>query len=120
MSTKLPSISDDIRQPSKKITFDLKPREDLPDEAVTARAKEIGETWGSSTQIAPKEVPLPPAAPLVSVRFDSPDYLDKQLSIKAAELGVTKTYLILLALGKDGYRLEEVDLVKDRRRWKKR
>jgi len=46
--------------------------------------------------------------------------LDKELSIRAAELGVTKTYLILQALGKAGYRLEEADLVKDRRRWKKR
>jgi len=119
MSNKLPPISEDIRQPSRRFALNLKPREDLPDEVVAARAREIGETWGSSTQIAPKEAP-PPVAPLVSVRYDSPDYLDKELSIRAAELGVTKTYLILQALGKAGYRLEEADLVKDRRRWKKR
>ena len=63
--------------------------------------------------------PQKPAAPLSSVRFDCPDYLDKALSVKAAEEGVTKTYLILQALGQAGYRLDEVDLVKDRRRLKK-
>lgn len=118
MNTKLPPISDEIRQPAKKINLALKPREDLPDDAVEARSREIGERWGSSTQIAAKEAPAP-TAPLTSVRFDCPDYLDKELSIKAAEQGVTKTYLILQALGKAGYRLDEVDLVKDRRRFRR-
>ena len=53
--------------------------------------------------------PPKPAAPLTSVRFDCPDYLDKKLSVKAAEEGVTKTYLIFQALGRAGYRLDEVD-----------
>jgi len=122
MSPKLPPISEEIRQPPKKLALNLKPREDLPDEAVEARAQKMGEQWGASTQIAPRE-PAPPGkatAPLVSVRFDSPDYLDKELAVRAAEEGVTKTYLILHALGKVGYRLDEADLVKDRRRWKKR
>jgi len=122
MNPKLPPISEEIRQPPKKLALNLKPREDLPDEAVEARAQKMGEQWGASTQIAPRE-PAPPGkvtAPLVSVRFDSPDYLDKELAVRAAEEGVTKTYLILQALGKVGYRLDEADLVKDRRRWKKR
>lgn len=122
MSSKLPPISDDIKQPPKKLPLNLKPREDLPDEAVEARAQLIGEQWGASTQIAPKAAPPPvkATAPLVSVRFDSPDYLDKELAVRAAEEGVTKTYLILQALGKAGFRLDEADLVKDRRRWRKR
>ena len=120
--SKLPSIADDIRPPSKKIALNLKPREDVSDEDVAARSREIGEKWGASTQIAPAP-PLPepskPAAPLTSVRFDAPDYLDRELSVRAAEQGVTKTYLILRALGDAGFRLDEIDLVKDRRRWKK-
>jgi hypothetical protein len=121
MSTKLPSITDEVRTPARKLALNLKPREDLPDGAVEARSREIGERWGSSTQIAPSEPPPPPkvTAPLTSVRFDCPDYLDKALSVQAAEQGVTKTYLILSALRQAGFRLEEADLVKDRRRWKK-
>jgi hypothetical protein len=117
--TKLPSINDEIRQASRRIDVSLKPREELPDEAIEARSRAIGEKWGSSTQLAPGErrkEPPKPTAPLVSVRFDAPDYLDKELSVRAAEEGVTKTYLILQALGRGGYRLDEADLVKDRRR----
>jgi hypothetical protein len=111
--SKLPSIADEIRPP--KVDVALAPRAEVPDEAIAARARTIGEKWGSSTQIAPKEA-RPPTAPLVSVRFDAPDYLDKELAVKAAEQGVTKTYLILQALQHHGYRLDEADLVKDRRR----
>ena len=119
--TKLPPITDEIRQASKKINVGLKPREELPDEAIEAQARSIGQKWGSSTQIIPAAQPEPPrpTAPLVSIRFDAPNYLDRELSVRAAEQGVTKTYLILQALGKVGYRMDEVDLVKDRRRWKK-
>lgn len=120
--SKFPSINDEIRQASKRIDVSLKPRAELPDEAVEARSRQIGEKWGSATHITPKPEPLPlakPTAPLVSIRFDAPDYLDRELSIKAAEQGVTKTYLILQALGAGGYRLDEADLVKDRRRLRK-
>ena len=121
-TSKLPPITEDIRPPTKKVPLNLKPREDLSDGDVAARSREIGERWGASTQIAPAPPPAEPqkpAAPLTSVRFDAPDYLDRELSVRAAEQGVTKTYLILHALGNAGFRLDEVDLVKDRRRWKK-
>jgi hypothetical protein len=115
----LPPIEDDIRQAAKqRLDLSLKPRGEVPDEAIEAHAKEIGEKWGSTTQIAPKP-PAKPTAPLVSVRFDCPEYLDRELAVRAAEQGVTKTYLILQALGQGGYRLEDVDLVKDRRRLKR-
>ncbi|MBV9577400.1 MAG: hypothetical protein JO057_02295 [Chloroflexi bacterium] len=121
-ANKLPSIADEIRPPSKKIALNLKPKEEISDDDVAARSREIGERWGASTQLAPAPrapEPQKPAAPLTSVRFDAPDYLDRELSVRAAEQGVTKTYLILRALGDAGFRLDEVDLVKDRRRWKK-
>ena len=116
----LPPIDDEIRQaPKPRLDVALKPRPELPDEVIEASSRAIGEKWGSATQLpaAEPEKPVPvPTAPLVSVRFDAPDYLDRELSVKAAEQGVTKTYLILRALGADGYRLDDVDLVKDRRR----
>jgi len=121
---KFPPISDEIRQAGKKVELNLKPRPELPDEAIEANSRSIGERYGSNTQIAagpvrpaPRPAAPPPAmAPLTSVRFDCPDYLDKELAIRAAEEGVTKTYLILKALGAAGYRLDSADLVKDRRR----
>ena len=118
MSPKLPPIEDEIRHPARKVALNLKPREELPDEEVEARSRQIGERWGTTTQIPPK-APAPPPAPLTSVRFDCPDYLDKELSVRAAEQGVTKTFLILQALGKSGYKLDDKDLVTDRRRWRK-
>ena len=118
-----PPIKDELRQAAKsRLDVSLKPRPELPDEAIAANSRVIGERYGSATSLpppAPVAAPPKPAAPLTSVRFDCPDYLDKALSVKAAEEGVTKTYLILQALGQAGYPLDEVDLVKDRRRLKK-
>lgn len=118
-----PPIKDELRQAAKtRLDINLKPRPELPDEAIAANSRVIGERYGSATSLpplAPVVEPQKPAAPLTSVRFDCPDYLDKALSVKAAEEGVTKTYLILQALGQAGYRLDAVDLVKDRRRLKK-
>ncbi len=119
---KFPPITDEIRQAGKKLDINLKPRLELDDAAIEANSRSIGERYGSNTQISSAEparpaAPPPPAmAPLTSVRFDCPDYLDKELAIRAAEEGVTKTYLILKALGEAGYRLDQADLVKDRRR----
>jgi hypothetical protein len=121
--TDLPPIKDELRQAAKtRLDVNLKPRPELPDEAIAANSRAIGERYGSATSLPPPTSlvePPKPAAPLTSVRFDCPDYLDKELSVKAAEEGVTKTYLILQALGRAGYRLDEVDLVKDRRRLRK-
>ena len=117
-----PPIKDELRQAAKtRLDVSLKPRPELPDEAIAANSRVIGERYGSATSLPPAPVvePPKPTAPLTSVRFDCPEYLDKALSVKAAEEGVTKTYLILQALGQAGYRLDEVDLVKDRRRLRK-
>lgn len=120
--TDFPPIKDELRQAAKpRLDVSLKPRPELPDEAIAANSRTIGERYGSATSLPPLPTAEPPklVAPLTSIRFDCPDYLDKELSVKAAEQGVTKTYLILQALGQAGYRLDEVDLVKDRRRLKK-
>jgi len=120
VSDENPLVSE-IRQASKpRLNVNLPPRTELPDEAVSARAREIGEKWGSNTLLASKrqEEPPKPTAPLVSLRFDCPDYTDRALSVRAAEENVTKTYLLLMALKAAGYPIEDVDLAKDRRRGK--
>jgi len=115
-------LVDEIRQAARpKRDLVLPPRPELPDAAVETRTREIGETWGAATQIVSTSKPEPePTAPLISVRFDCPDYLDTAISVKAAEQNVTKTYLILKALKEVGYELRDVDLVIDRRKARRR
>ena len=116
-------LADEIREARKpKLNLSLPPRVDVPDEAVDARTREIGGRWGATTQIpsAPAPEPLEETAPLISVRFDCPDYLDRAISVAAAEQNVTKTYLILKALKLAGYELKDVDLVIDRRKVRRR
>lgn len=113
----LPSIDNEL-VPSPRQRVDLKglkPRKPLPDEAIEANSRMIGEKWGASTQLPAADRP-PPLAPTTSIRGYIPRYLDDELSIKAAERRVTKTFLIMEALAKAGYRVEEADLVQDRRR----
>jgi hypothetical protein len=115
-----PPLKDELRQASKpRLDLALKPKPELSDAAVEANSRSIGERYGSTTSLATPGKSVPPVAPLTSVRFDCPDYLDRELAVKAAEQGVTKTYLILQALGQGGYRLDPADLVKDRRRTKR-
>jgi hypothetical protein len=117
----LPSIEGDlVPAPRQRVDLKgLKPREPMADEAVEANSQTIGKKWGASTQLAPSEPETPPA-PMTSIRGYIPLYLDDELSMKAAERRVTKTFLILEALAKAGYRVEESDLVQDRRKTKKK
>jgi hypothetical protein len=114
-------LADEIRQARKpKLDLSLPPRADLPDQAIEERSHELGGRWGASTTIQPPSEPDEPPAPLVSVRFDCPDYLDRAVAVKAAEQGVTKTFVILSALKAAGYEITDRDLVADRRKFKKR
>ena len=79
----------------------------------------IGERWGAATHLPAPAEPMKSQAPLTSVRFDAPAYLDRELAMRAAAEGVTKTYLILQALAGAGFRVEPEDLVPDRRRLKR-
>jgi hypothetical protein len=123
MSDESPNpLVDEIRQAARpKRDLVLPPRPDLPDAAVESRTRDIGEKWGAATQMVSAAQPeREPTAPLISVRFDCPDYLDTAISVKAAEQNVTKTYLILKALKEVGYQLRDVDLVVDRRKARRR
>ena len=57
--------------------------------------------------------------PLASLRVEIPKYVDKLLAMSAAERGVTKQFLILEALSKTGYPVQEEDLIEDKRRVKR-
>jgi len=116
----LPPIDNElVPRPRQRVDLKgLKPREPLADEAIEANSRTIGEKWGASTQLPAAERP-PPLAPVTSIRGYIPQYLDNELSIKAAERRVTKTFLIMEASDKAGYRVEEADLGQDRRRRQK-
>ena len=115
--TALPSIDNELAPvPRQRVDLKgLRPREPMADEAVEANSRAIGEKWGASTQL-PRIEKMAELAPVTSIRGYIPQYLDDELSVKAAERRVTKTFLIMEALAKAGYRLEESDLVQDRRR----
>lgn len=117
----LPSIDSDLMAtPRQRVDLKgLRPREPMTDAAVEANSRAIGEKWGASTQL-PRAEMAPPLAPVTSIRGYIPQYLDDELTIKAAERRVTKTFLIMEALAKAGYRVDETDLVQDRRRGKQR
>ena len=120
MSDSKNPLVDEIQQARKpKLNLALPRRPDVPDKAIDTSSRQIGEKWGASTQLGPLPALEPaeePTAPLISVRFDCPDYLDRAVSVAAAEQNCTKTYLILKALKLAGYELADVDLVVDRRK----
>jgi hypothetical protein len=120
-------LGDEImgKGPRRRVNVLLPPRPEVPEEAVEQGTRVLAEKWKSSVQVRPAEpvVPAgPPPAPLVSSRFDLPDYVDEQLAIEAASTRgpsggkITKTYVILKALKTAGYRVDDKDLIEDRRR----
>jgi hypothetical protein len=110
-----PPIEDELR-PKTKLKRHV--NSETSDADIEANSRRLGEKWGAATRID-QEADAPPPAPVVSIRGYIPDYLDADLAIKAAERRVTKTFLIMEALAKAGYRLEDVDLIQDRRKAKR-
>ena len=107
----LPSVDDDLTVgPTRPMLKGLRSRSEISDEEVQANSRAIGEQWGASTRI-PKP---PPATPLESLRIDVPDYLARELRVRCAEQRVTNAYLVMKALAREGFHIEEKDLVTDR------
>ena len=100
------------------------------DDAETERhAEEITHRYGGHAQIPPggtAAVAPVTAAPIAepasvrtryaSFRVDLPEYLDEELRMRAAIERATKTYLIIEALQRAGYRVKPEDLIADRRK----
>jgi hypothetical protein len=118
-----PEIADEIRSaPRPKLDLAMKPRS-VPEDAIAEGARVIGEKWGSVTQMPAREAKVGPEpsdrAKWPSIRVECPPYLDRELAMKAAGEGVTKTYLILKALADAGFTVNEDDLNKDKRKYRK-
>jgi hypothetical protein len=118
-----PEIADEIRStPKPKLDLAMKPRS-VPEDAIAEGARVIGEKWGSVTQMPMREAKVEPEpsdrAKWPSIRVECPPYLDRELAMKAAGEGVTKTYLILKALADAGFTVNEDDLNKDKRKYRK-
>ena len=114
--TDFPSLKDELRPRAR-----LKRHMDNPvtDEQIEANSRLMGEKWGAATSIPAPEPPPAPLARVVSIRGYIPHYLDDELARTAAERRVTKTFLIMEALAKAGYRVDEHDMVQDRRKRQK-
>jgi hypothetical protein len=105
----LPSLDDDLTvKPS--VPPRLRPRAVMSDDQVQANSRVLGETWGASTQVRQAEV----LTPLEPLRIDVPEYLARELRVKCAEHKVTIAYLVMSALRREGFHIEDKDLVKDR------
>lgn len=119
--TVLPSIDHELAPaPRPKVNLkSLRSKEPIADEDVAANSRAIGEKWGASTQLPTFEQVIPLSS-VVSIRGYIPQYLDDELTIKAAGRRVTKTFLILEALQRAGYRVDDTDMVEDRRKSKLR
>jgi hypothetical protein len=94
----------------------------VTDAEVEANSRTLGEKWGAATSLPTPAPPASPAEPVpaparvTSIRGYIPAYLDDELTRQAAERRVTKTFLIMEALAKAGYRVDPVDMVQDRRK----
>jgi len=123
-----PSIAGELHAvPKPKVDVAL-PKRTVPADTIEESARVIGGRWGSSTQMtAPEAAPEPtlvsgPKAgreTWVNKRFECPPYLDKELALKSATEGASISFLILKALAHDGFTVQEEDLNKDRRKYRK-
>jgi len=114
MSKELPSIDDDLA-PRKRVDLRaIQPRKQA-DQMVEENSRRLGDEWGAQTSL---ERPTS-KTPLASLRIEVPDYLDRELAVRAAEQRVTKQYLVMKALQEAGYRIDSQDLVMDKRKVKR-
>lgn len=78
-------------------------------------AAERGAPLLSNSRGAPSSIPAQ-RAPVARLNLEIPAYLKPQLKKRAFEEDVSILFLVLDALSKAGYRVDEADLVGDKRR----
>ena len=90
----LPSIGDDLA-PRKRVDLKSIKSADVDDAAVAENSRKLGTEWGAQTSLSPTPEPEieRPKVPLASLRIEVPDYLDRELALKAVDQRVTKQYL---------------------------
>lgn len=116
----LPPIDAELEEPRRRVDLrSIRPQASADDAAIEENSRRLGSQWGASTSLRtaePSSLPQTPHTPLASLRIEVPSYLDDELTQKAASLRVTKQFLVLTALRDAGYRIEEADLVADKRK----
>jgi hypothetical protein len=114
----LPPIDAELEPPRHRV--DLKaicPKGQADDATIEENSRRLGSDWGASTTLHPPGPgPALARAPLASLRIEVPAYLDDELTQKAASQRVTKQYLVLTALRQAGYHIDDVDIVADKRK----
>lgn len=111
--TSLPVLDDELA-PRRVNLRAIQPR-GIDEATVVENSRRLGEEWGAQTTL---DVPRPKIA-MGSLRIEVPEYLDRELTLKAANLRVTKQFLVTQALRDAGYHVEPEDLVHDKRKAKR-
>jgi hypothetical protein len=90
------------------------------DDVIKQRLRDVSSPLGFGTRTNSGPVPSAPApspiSPCKSFNLSVPDYLFDELGMQAVKRRVTKRYLILEALAKNGFTIEPQDLEEDGRR----
>jgi hypothetical protein len=125
MSNKtLPPIDEELRSERKRVDLKaIRPKGDADDATITENSRRLGNEWSASTSLQRTQQPAsapPVRAPVASLRIEVPVYLDDELTREAASKRVTKQYLVLTALRAAGYRIDDADLVADKRKARRR
>jgi len=80
------------------------------DASVEANSRRIAADWGAVTSLPVVR------GPIASLRIEIPEYLDRELALRAFEQRVTKQFLVVQALQGAGFNVEPGDLVPDKRK----
>ena len=116
----LPPIDEELRGERKRIDLKaIRPKGDADDRTIEENSRLLGNEWGASTSL-PRVPPNVVRAPVASLRIEGPVYLDDELTQEAAAKRVTKQYLVLTALRSAGYRIDDADLVADKRKMRRK
>ena len=114
----LPPIDAELEPPRHRVDLKaIRPKGQADDATIEENSRRLGSDWGASTTLQPPASgPTLARAPLASLRIEVPAYLDDELTQKAASQRVTKQYLVLTALRQAGYHIDDVDIVADKRK----
>lgn len=110
----LPPLDDELT-PRRRVDLRSIRTRGSDDEAIERNSRILGGEWGAQTSL---DVPRQ-KTPTASLRIEVPEYLDRELALNAAEQRVTKQYLVVDALRRAGYHVDEADLVTDRRKFRR-
>ncbi|AOX21534.1 hypothetical protein [Kozakia baliensis] len=109
--TNLPPIASELAPRPKADLSKLRSPISASDQQVEENSRRLGAHWGATTSLD-----LSRSVPMASLRIVIPEYVDRDLALKAAEDRVTKQYLVLKALSEAGFRVDPQDLVEDKRK----